>query len=155
MRYLGLLLCLASCGTEDAFVAGDFSISVTTRDNGCNFAQWTPGVSSAATVTITQLESDITATVTGVGAIALELLVGGHVFSGKVRGDALDLTLFGTRSNMTGNCTYTFNAEIHAAIDGDVLTGQIDYLSATNANPDCDGITSCRSFQDFNGTRPP
>jgi hypothetical protein len=155
MRYLGLLLCMAACSTEDADVTGDFSITVTNRDNGCNFAQWTAGVSSSAQVTLAQTGSDVTATVTGVGAIALELLIGGRVFAGEVRGNTLELTLFGTRSNMMGNCTYTFNAELHAVIDGDVLTGQIDYLAATNANPDCDGITSCRSFQDFNGTRPP
>ncbi len=49
----------------------------------------------------------------------------------------------------------TFNSEIRAVIDGDILTGQINYTSATNGNPDCAGITGCRSFQDFNGTRPP
>jgi hypothetical protein len=155
MRYLGLLMCVAACGTDDANVAGEFTILVTNRDNGCNIAQWTAGTSNSAQVTLTQLETDVTATVTGLGALVLDVLVGGHVFSGSVRGDSIDLTLFGTRSNMTGNCTYTFNAEIHAAIDGNVLTGQIDYLAATNANPDCAGITNCRSFQDFNGTRPP
>jgi hypothetical protein len=53
------------------------------------------------------------------------------------------------------DCTFTFNSEIHATIDGDVLTGEIDYLSATNGNPDCAAVASCRSLQNFNGTRPP
>lgn len=155
MRYLVLWMCVTACGTDDAYVAGDFGITVTNRDNGCNLENWTTGANANADVTLTQNMSDVTATVTGVGALVLEAVIGGHVFTGKVRGESIDLALFGTRSKMTGNCTYTFNAEIHAVIDGNVLTGQIDYLAATNANPDCAGITNCRTFQDFNGTRPP
>jgi hypothetical protein len=157
MRHLLILwICATACGgDEDANVAGDFTIAVTNRDNGCNLESWTTGASNSALVTLTQVMTDVTATVTGVPAIVLEAAIGGHVFAGKVSGNSLDLHLFGTRSKMSGNCTYTYNAEIHAVIDGDVLTGQIDYVAATNANPDCQGITNCRTFQDFNGTRPP
>ena len=155
MRLLALLISVAACSTDDANVTGDYNVNLTNRDNGCNFMNWTVGDSAAAMVTFGQNGSAVTATATGVGALILDVVLGGHVFSGRISGNSLDLTLFGTRSNTSGNCTYTFHAEIHAAVDGDVMTGQLDYAAATNANPDCAGITNCRSFQDFNGTRPP
>lgn len=155
MRGLALSICLAACGTDNADVVGDYAITTTNRDNGCNLGNWNAGASSAATVTLTQNKSDVTATVTGLGAVYLEVALGGHIYAGSVSGNSIDLTLFGSRSNTMGNCTFTFNSEIHATINGDVLVGEIDYLSATNGNPDCATITNCRSLQDFNGTRPP
>lgn len=47
------------------------------------------------------------------------------------------------------------NAEIRAVVSGNLLTGQIDYKSATNGNPDCSAIQNCDSFQDPSGTRAP
>lgn len=155
MRHLVLAVCAAACSSDNGNAAGDYMVSLTNRDNGCGIMNWTVGASANASVTLTQSDANVTASVTGLGAVALELVVGGHVYTGKIAGDTLDLNLFGTRSNTSGNCTYTINSEIHAALDGDVLTGQIDYLSATNNNPDCAALKDCRSFQDFNGTRPP
>lgn len=162
MRLLVLFAVLAvvalgipACSGENGNAAGDYTVTLTNRDNGCNIASWMVGATNSATVTLTQADSNVTAQVTGLGAVALELLVGGHTYTGKISGDTLNLNLFGTRGNMVGNCLFTVNSEIHAVLDGDVLTGQIDYLSATNNNPDCDAVAECRSFQDFNGTRPP
>ena len=155
MRHLVLVMCAAACSSDNGNAAGDYTVSLTNRDNGCSIMNWTIAASSNATVTLTQSDASVTASVTGLGAVALELVVGGHVYTGKISGDTLDLNLFGTRSNSTGNCTYTYNSEIHAVLDGNVLTGQIDYHTATNNNPDCAAIKDCRSFQDFNGTRPP
>jgi hypothetical protein len=155
MRYLALVVCVAACGSDDADVAGNYTTMVTNRDNGCNFANWTVGDNNDASVTLTQSGNDVTMTVTGLGALVLEASLGGHVYAGKVNGTTLAATLFGTRSNTTGTCTYTFNSEIHAEVHGDILTGQIDYSAATDGSPDCATITNCRSFQDFNGIRPP
>ena len=155
MRHLVLAVCAAACSTDNGNAAGDFTVSLTNRDNGCSIANWTVGASSNATVTLTQSDASITASVTGLGAVVLDLLVGGHVYTGRISGNSLDLNLFGSRTNTSGNCTFTYNSEIHAVLDGNVLTGQIDYITATNNNPDCAAIDDCRSFQDFNGTRPP
>ncbi|MBC7974293.1 MAG: hypothetical protein H7138_04855 [Myxococcales bacterium] len=153
-RLLLLLPCLAACFNDDAFVAGDYAITVTNRTNGCNFGNWTPGDAAASSVTITQNRNDVSASVTGLGALALEVAIGGHVFTGKVAGGTLSLNLLGTRSYSTGNCTYTYNGEIRATLDGNLLEGQLEYRAATNGNPDCAGITDCLSFQEFTGTRP-
>jgi hypothetical protein len=151
---VGLAAGLTACLNDDAYTAGDYAITVTNRANGCNFASWTPGDAAAASVTITQNRNDVAASVTGLGALVLEVSIGGHVFSGKVNGGTLSLNLFGSRSYSTGNCTYTYNGEIRATLDGNELDGQLEYRAATNGNPDCAGITDCLSFQEFTGTRP-
>src|SRR5262245_62020742 len=103
MRHLVVVLCAAACSSETGNAAGDYMVTLTNRDNGCNFGNWTSGATANATVTLTQNDHDVTAAVTGLGAVALELAVGGHVYTGKISGDTLDLNLFGTRSNTTGN----------------------------------------------------
>jgi hypothetical protein len=156
MKFLVLAICVAACGSDDVSAAGDYTVTVTDRDNGCNLPSWTAGMMTNATVTITQsANDDVTALVTGVAGLALDFGLGSHSFTGKIRGSSLDLKLFGTRSNSMGNCTYTLNAAIRAVVTGDMMAGQIDYTSATNGNPDCSGIENCDSFQDLTGTRAP
>jgi hypothetical protein len=150
----GLALAVAACSDPPSNAAGAYAVTVINRDNGCMFGNWTPGTAATADVTLTQDTHDVTAEVTGLGAVVLELAVGGHTYAGMIQGGDLDLNLFGTRTNTLGNCTYTLNSEIHAVISGDVMTGQINYTSAPNGNPDCAPITGCLSFQDFSGNRP-
>ncbi len=154
-----ILVALAACGsTSPANVAGSYTIAVTNHDNGCNLGNWTVGnMSSGIPVTITQDGTAATATVTGVTGGYLDLALGDHNFTGTVDGDFMSLTLFGTRSQTAGNCTYTYNAVLGATLTNDALEGAIDYESKTNGNPDCTsmGITGCKSEQAFNGTRPP
>lgn len=158
MRILATLFgLLAACGSSDpADVAGEYTIALTNRDNGCELANWTVGAqSTGVTVTITQEGSRATADVTGGGGLILDAVLGASVYTGEVDGNELLLELFGTRSQMRGNCTLTFNSEIDATLAGDALAGRIDYKAATNDNPDCAAVEGCVSFQEFNGTRPP
>lgn len=152
MRLLALVVCVAAC-SDDSNAAGDYTVTVTDRANGCNLPNWTAGSTTAATVTLTQSANNVTAVVTGLGGLALDVGLGGHSFTGKINGTTLDLDLFGTRTNSSGNCTYTVNAKIRAVLTGDMLSGQIDYTSATNSNPDCGAIQGCDSFQDLAGSR--
>lgn len=156
MKRLCLLLGLAACGS-DTNVAGDYTIALTNRTNGCMFGNWNEGDSTTGVdVVFTQSGSDVTATINNVGGLALKAVFGsaGNVFKGD---DSIDLKVFGTNSQTKGNCTYTFNGEITADLSGDTLTGRIDYRAADNGNPDCttQNIHGCDSYQDFNGTRPP
>jgi len=157
MKRLALLvIACTACGGSDADVSGNFNVAVTNRDNGCNFQNWTVGNSAnGIAVTVTQDGSNVTATVGGVTGGLLDLVLGGHAYTGVVDGNDLDLNLIGTRSMLMGNCTFTYNSEIAASISGDVLTGEIHYRGAGNGNSDCTSITGCDSFQDFNGNRPP
>jgi hypothetical protein len=153
---LVLLAILGACSSSPANVAGDYTVAVTEKDNGCNLQNWTVGMSyTGVDVTITQSGGNATATVNGLGGLGIAGVFGGNVFTGTVDGDHLDLKLLGTKSNNTGNCTYTYNGEIIATLTGDSLEGTLDIIGAGNGNPDCAGITGCKSFEDFNGTRPP
>lgn len=131
-------------------------MAVTNRDNGCNFANWTEGDQATGIgVQIAQDGSDVNATITGATGAYLSLVLGSNVFTGDVDGDDLTLTLFGTRSATSGNCTFTYNAELSGDVNGDTMTGRIDYTAKGNGNPDCAPIDGCVTFQEFNGTRPP
>lgn len=137
-------------------MAGDYTIALTNRDNGCNLANWTVGEqSSNIPVVIAQDGSTATANVMAGAGVVLDLALGSHLYEGEIDGDELFLELFGSRSQTQGNCTFTFNSEIDASIDGDTLTGVINYQAATVGNPDCAPLEGCVSFQEFNGTRPP
>jgi len=149
-----LLLAAAACTTDDAVAAGDYTMTVTNRENACNFGNWTVGAAASATATLTQNSDDVTASVTGLGALLLEASVGGHVFTGKIDGGSMTLTLIGTRSNTMGGCTYTVNAEIDARLRGDILVGALNYRTATDGSAACDAISTCLSSQDLTGTRP-
>ena len=151
-----LTLAAAACGETDVDAAGDYSIALTNRDNGCEFTDWTEGnTSQNIPFVITQDGSEVTGTVEGLSGTFLALWLGTNVFHGEVGGSSIEMTAFGTRSLAQGNCAYTINATVDASLDGDLLEGSIVYTAATNGNPDCSTLDGCESTQDFNGTRPP
>jgi hypothetical protein len=151
---LAAALVVPGCGTAD--VAGDYSISITNRENGCNFDNWTEGdTATGISLSITQDGSDVTGTVGGLTGQFLNLWLGSATYTGTVSGDDVEMTLYGERSFNEGNCSFTFNSTIVADSNGDVLTGDVLYRAATNGNPDCAALEGCVTRQQFNGTRPP
>jgi hypothetical protein len=150
------LATLASCDSSPADVAGDYTLAITNHDNGCSFQNWTVGESSSnVPLTITQNGHDVTAILEGVTGVWVEAGLGSKTFTGDVTGNALEVTLYGTRSGTQGGCAYTVNATAYATLAGDTLTGTIEYTPATNGSPDCGALEGCVSEQAFNGTRPP
>lgn len=148
-------------GDDDGFgppadFAGSFTLALTNGENGCAFASWTVGATaSAVPFTITQDDADLTGSVGGLAGPFLDLVLGGHVFGGQGSGSHATMTLYGTRSATEGSCGWTVNATVELDIDGDVVSGSIDYAAATNGSPDCGARSGCVSTQEFNGTRPP
>jgi hypothetical protein len=151
-----LAAALEGCSSDPAQIAGDYTVGVTNRDNGCNFANWTVGGMTAnVDVKIAESGSSVTADVTGgVGAV-LDFAFGASAFTGTIDGNELDLLLEGTRVQQSGTCTFTYNGEILATASGDILMGRINYKPATNGNSDCAAVAGCLTYQDFNGSRPP
>lgn len=150
-------LILPACGSDPANVAGEYSLALTSRENGCNLENWVEGTTASnIPLTITQDGSNATAIVSGpVWAAFLDLWLGSHTFQGKVSESRVRLTLWGVTSFHEGNCTYTLNCTLDAGLNGDLLTGNILYQAATNDNPDCGSLEGCTSRQEFNATRPP
>ncbi len=143
-------------GYKDADVAGEYTVAITNGSNGCGFTNWTEGdTSTGIPFSVTQDGERLTGTVGGSSGLFLDLWLGDRVYTGTVSGNNVELTLYGTTTNTSGNCTYTVNSTIDGEIDGDVLVGDIRYRAATNGNPDCQTIEGCVSRQSFNGTRPP
>jgi hypothetical protein len=156
MKRLILLVAFAACGGDPVDAEGTYTLSVTNRDNGCNFDMWTVGNSATnIKVAINQEGEDANADVMDGTRAVLDFLLGGHVFNGKIDGDELDLVLLGTRSTTMGNCTLTVDAQLLATLSGDVLTGRFNYSYHGNGNSDCAPYDGCITYQDMNGTRPP
>lgn len=154
---LAILTALAAaCSDDPADVSGEYSASITARDNGCNIANWTVGnTATAIPVTITQMDGSASADIGGLARIALDLSIGGHVFTGDVDGSSFELRVIGTRAQNMGNCTYTFDGELDGKISGDSISGRLNFTTATNNNSDCATLKACVSFQEFAASRPP
>ena len=82
------LVGLSSCGGDPVNAEGTYTINVTNRENGCNFANWTVGESASnIQVVINQQDTNVNADVMGVTRIYLDAILGSHVFEGIVDGN--------------------------------------------------------------------
>jgi hypothetical protein len=155
---LAAVLLLAACGDDDApaDVEGDYTIAITNGDNPCGFQSWDEDATAMnIPLMITQEGGELTATVEGVAGSVITVLLGSADYEGYVEGEAFVLTNFGTRSFSGGDCAFTIKSTVRGRIDGDVITGAIEYSPVTNESPACEQLDRCVSEQLFNGTRPP
>lgn len=151
-----VLLLGVSSGCAPADVAGNYSLSVTNGDNGCDVNGWTVGESNANVPSvITQDEGAVQVEVQGVSGTFLNLAVGSNRFAGDVAGDRIAAELIGDNSNREGECVYTWTIDLDATVTGDVIEGELSWRPVTNGHPDCGLLETCRNQQAFNGTRPP
>jgi hypothetical protein len=157
MRHLILLaLLVAGCGNDPVDAEGNYTLSVTNRDNGCNFNNWNVGESfTNIHASFIQSGDGITADFMDYVRVVYDAVLGTHTMGGAVDGDEIDMSAHGTKTYTIGTCTYTIDAHFKATLTGDTLTGRIDYIGVGNGATDCNGINGCVSFQDVNGTRPP
>jgi hypothetical protein len=159
---LALGAAFTACGggsfsSQTANIAGDYSVTLTTGSNACEFTNWTPGsVAMDVPVTMTQQGASATATVTGpLAALLLDAVLGTHEFEGTVSGDSFTLTAFGSTSLKDGDCAFTIKATMTGSVSGPTVQGQITYTETTNGNPACDYHATCSSVQAFAGVRAP
>jgi len=157
IRWYVAVVGLTACGAlAPANVAGNYTISLTKRANGCNIMPWTMGeMTSAVPMTITQNNSAITGMVTGGSGAVLDVILGSHTFTGAAAGTSFVMSLHGTTQGHSGNCAYTYTATVNGVLSGDVVTGTLDLTPETNKGTDCATLEGCKTTQDFNGTRPP
>ena len=159
----GLLFALSllmGCSSSSDFqasanVAGNYTVSVTNADNGCNIQNWDPGKSTSdIPFLIEQQDSNLNGTLQGAAGVLLGLWIGTNQFTGTANGDSFDITAHGSKMQTQGTCMYELNAEIQGSISGDAISGTIKYAPATTNDPACASL-QCSSTQNFNGTRPP
>ncbi len=148
------MLALTSCGVPD--ISGNYSVTVTDGQNGCGFANWTQGMMSTnIPFDITQSGAMASGTVGGLTGTLIAAVEGTATFTGTVNTLTFDLKLVGMRALSQGACAYTINAEAIGGINGDTISGGIDYSAQTNGASDCGVLTGCHSHQDFTGVRAP
>lgn len=147
---------LTACDDADVIVEGSYTIATTNGANGCALPSWTVGEQAQGIpVVIRQEGNDVSADGGGGAAIGLGLLLGGNVFTGTVDGSRIDLTIVGTNNFKTGDCNYTFDADLTGKLSGDALAGTIEYRAITQDIPACASIRGCVTSQELSGTRPP
>lgn len=152
----GVLVAGAGCSEDPVDVEGIYTVNLTNRENGCNFDNWVEGeTTSGILVEVTQSGDHAAAVVGGATGIWLSAVLGSQQFTGSVNGDAVALTLYGTKSATVAGCTWTINANLTATLTGDLLEGDIRYTPSTNGSPDCMAIEGCITRQEWNGVRPP
>jgi hypothetical protein len=139
-----------------ANIAGDYSVSLTNGNNGCQFANWTQGSTAQDVhVMLAQQGASATATLTGLAGLLFYVVLGTVQFQGTVSGDSFTLTAVGSNPARDGMCTFTIKATLTGSTAGDTIQGQLAYTETTNGSPDCSYHSTCSSIQSFAGARPP
>lgn len=159
---LAVLVSPGACASEhslghddDADVAGEYTLALTTGRNGCAIDGFQEGgTATGIPLAVTQSGREVTATVGGGAAIGLALLYGSATYTGAVEGRRLQMTILGKTARRSGNCVYTMKTDVHAVARGDFLSGIVKHLPAHNGNSDCAAV-ACSTDQSFNGSRPP
>jgi hypothetical protein len=160
MRQVIALLAVAASlvACAPANVAGNYSGNVTNGTSTCP-GNWSTGNTSTVTFAVAQSGGNVTVNVQGVAGAGLALWTGSAAFSGTVAGNGISATLIGTTAQMTGNCRYTYRADLNGSLNGNTLDGTVTYRPDITAPPgsDCDAmrVTGCTITQTFNGLRPP
>jgi hypothetical protein len=155
---LALTLTLSACSSDDddpANAAGSYTLALTYGQNGCSFQDWQEGDTVQNVPLVIEQDGEaITGRIEGFPGIALGLIHGTNEYVGSIDGDRIVMRIEGTVPQAAGNCTFTWNNEVTATVDGDFLTGKSVFTPAKSDNSDCSAI-ECTSEMSFNGTRPP
>jgi hypothetical protein len=150
---LAAVACSGSSDTPPAQVAGNYTLTVTDDQNGCNVENFTTNASQTGiTVTITQSGSSVSATVTSSSGLVLAFSAG-DTLSGTIEGSFASLTTSASRQQ--GNCAYSATATANMQFDGDQVHGHFLYTDSGNGSPDCGVMQQCTSTQNFTGSRGP
>ena len=139
-----------------ASLGGDFTGSVMNGPNTCP-GTWEKGMMSSTTVTIGQVEANVTVHFSGPPGSMLQAVLGTNSFSGIVSGNHVSARIIGTVQATSGDCVYTTNGDLAADLGGNTLSGNIVYTPQTNNHADCTSmqVTGCTSQQTFALNRPP
>jgi hypothetical protein len=136
-------------------VAGKYSISVTSTNNGCNYANWRVGDSAQnIELDVSQSGAEANANVRGLANIYFALL-GIGTLKGSVSGATASVTSVGTNSIKSGQCAYFVRATVAFTLTGNTINGTVTYSNETNKHPDCGLLDTCTSQQSLAGSRPP
>jgi hypothetical protein len=157
---LSLAMLAAGCSSSDAppplDVSGVYSGPVVNGTSSCP-GLWNTGQTSDVQINAAQSGSNISLQLQGGAGLFVRLLLGADSFNGTVSGAHIDAILIGSTQTTMMGCVYSWTGNLSADLNGNTLTGQIQYTPQTNGNADCttQNITGCARQQTFTLTRPP
>jgi hypothetical protein len=157
---LFLVFPLAACSTTSsngspADISGNYSVSVTNTNNGCNYANWRVGdTAQNVTFEVTQSGDQASGNVRGLANIYFAFL-GIGTLTGKVTGSSASLSAVGTTGIKQGQCAYFVRATADFSLTGNTINGTVTYRNETNHAADCGTLETCTSTQSIAGSRPP
>jgi hypothetical protein len=167
MRRMVLLLALAGCHDWDALSSiqdftGKYAIIVTNGQNGCLIggtgSNWVAGMmSDAITLDVHQTGANhdqVDAQIGGVVGDYVNFFCGSKDLIGTATHE-MNASIMCTKDTMTGTCTYRYLAHAQATLNGNTITGHIDYTTVITGtdSPDCLPFRNCTSSQTFTGNR--
>ena len=161
MRRLAFVIALAGCYDWDALssqidFSGKYTIVLTNGQNGCMLGSWTVGVmSDAIPLQIQQSgRGQVDAQIGGVTGDFINFFCGSKDLIGSVTGNQMDASIMCTKDTMMNTCAFRYLAHTQATLNGNHLTGRIDYTTIiTTDTADCNPIRNCTSSQTYTGNR--
>jgi hypothetical protein len=159
MRTISIALVAAAAaacsGSNDngptAQVAGDYALTVTDNQNGCNVENFTTGATQTGiTLSIAQNGSSLNATGTGSTGLMLAFATG-DTLSGWI--DGQEASLSSTVGHTQGGCAYSTTATLNITFSGNQFQGTVLYTDSGNGSPDCNVMQQCTSTQKVTGSR--
>ena len=147
------------CGDDDEFVAptdvaGLYELTLHNGANGCGLEDWVEGnTTTNVGLRIEQQGTDLIGRLEGpVGGIVAVLLGTAELSGSQSRGD-VTLQAFSPYVRQQGTCTYNLLVTLQGTLDGNLMSGTIDYTWATNGAPECSDLEGCVTEQTFDAVR--
>jgi hypothetical protein len=143
--------CSSSSEGPPAQVAGDYTLTITDGQNGCNVLNFTTNATQSGTiVTIAQNGSALSATATHMSGLVLAFAAGDKI-GGMIEAEEASLA---SSANLTqGGCAYTLTATTNMTFHENQMQGTTLYTASGNGSPDCGPLQNCTTTQTFTGAR--
>lgn len=146
-----VVACSGNSGDQPtAQVAGNYTLTITDDQNGCNVENFTTNATQSGTmVAITQDGTSLTATAMQTMGLVLAFAAG-DTLSGTIDGSEASLT---ASSGLTqGNCAYATTVTTTIHFSDTQMQGAMLYSEMGNGSSDC-AFQQCTSTQTFTGSR--
>jgi hypothetical protein len=155
---LALVVAAVACGSSGsspdvppAQVAGNYALTITDGQNGCNVENFTTNATQTGTeVAITQNGSSLSATAMATQGLVLAFAAG-DTLSGVI--DGSDASLTSSADLQQGGCAYTVTATANVTFHDNQLQGTVLYSASGNGSSDCGVLQGCTSTQTITGSR--
>lgn len=140
----------------DGTLAGRYNVSLTYGENGCDLDDWVEGTELTSVVLDMEQSSsnEIRGEVEGIVGGILALVHGSNVYEGTVAGSEFTMRIDGQYPQVNGGCASTFDNLATGKVEGDFISGTLEFLVAGDGDPDCEAV-ECSSKMAFTGSRPP